>query len=411
MNKNILIHSDASLHHHFYDTHLIQYTHNLASFLGPDHQIHLFPEATIKKNLTPNGILIKSKKDKTLFMPAILRDPGCGFLLFKIKNLNDEITAELCQSILNFCQSIETESTNTNTNLHDAIKHGVSHLPIGQSVFSDSCFSLNADYQALDTEEAALHDDLTSITNTLEIYKVDNNDSLIGFIHSGSTFFPRAIHDYWYQYAANHTFTQSMATLNEISQGMYCIPSSSDEGRKYKQHLHAAMNYCIYKRWYLFNKLKKLIKKNYNLQTDIINDRCHAGLFEIQNNNKTYYAQSRGVQIIKKNHDNNVLVAGQKESASCLYTNLNRSFIGHGTSYAINNNIDYCRETPSQLNISIDNMLSNTTINDELTLPYTYNIYKQHEFYMNPETTCDVLYPVLNYHGKYLRGLIREQQH
>ena len=67
-SHSLQIHSAANLANYFYDGKVQEAIRNIQQFLNPQHQLHLFPEATIKNNKLPNGILIKSPVNQTCLL-------------------------------------------------------------------------------------------------------------------------------------------------------------------------------------------------------------------------------------------------------------------------------------------------------------------------------------------------------
>ena len=413
--------SVPSLHQYFYSEDVEHIINDLGEFLGLPHQLHIFPDATIKKNKIPNGVLIKSKRQDTLLMPSILRDPGCGFLLFKLHSFPHNSISLISQSVLEFCNKLEQQVPKISDELAESLIYGVSNINKHNNFFSHTGFpiDLGAFYTDLNIRE--LSADLSQITNTLELKiptegdclkSPKNPDSLIGLIHTGSEYFPKIIIQEWFKIAAEHTYFNQLASVSQINQGLYGLPASGEFGYAYQQCLKSAMNYCLYKRWWIFNQLRDFLQSRMSIKVSLINDHIHAGLFEIIENETVHLIQTRGVQLL---HDKNFpyLMAGQRESISYLISiDEQKSFhipeyLCHGTSYQFNEQLDYVAllgvHASKFYNKQLDKIQANSTLEKDKCLAYNYNINIQKEYLTQFNLNFVSLTPLLNYHGRYLR--------
>ena len=59
----------------------------------PEASISIYPDATIKTNALPTGIVCAAPSNKAILLPHILRDPGCGYLMFRLR-LKRKITSQ-----------------------------------------------------------------------------------------------------------------------------------------------------------------------------------------------------------------------------------------------------------------------------------------------------------------------------
>ena len=407
MTKKIRIHVAEGMQSYFFSKNLQNLINGLSHFLGSSAEINLFSEATLKTNKMPNGILIKSDPHDGILLPALLRDPGCGFLLFKICNVPLSEIKQVCHEILTHCQDLESAPCKEKIDFMEVVEHGISHLPIEQERFSNKKFTVDIDslYSEITLEE--LSADINQVSNTVEV-KVPNAQcdqqtgetvDLFGFIHSGSIPFPRTIYEEYVDEAMDYSFRNNLADIDSIGRGFYGFPINSDEGYEFMQSVFAAMNYCIYKRWHFFSKLEMRLSQRFNLEMVIINDRCHAGLFKQEKDGKSYFLQSRGVQL--SDPENPItLIAGQKESVSFLLNNCPAPFIGHGTSYVISPQMIYSQPELKEYDFAVDEIVSNVSHDQEKMRPYNFNILQQVN---RLESEAIPLYPLLNYHGRYLR--------
>lgn len=403
------IHSHPELNSYFYDDRMREIVARLQYFTGARHQVHLFPEATIKNNKLPNGILVESPANQTLLMPGILRDPGCGFILFKLNQVTQSQLSAISGHIMAFCQQLEASQPVQQDFLVEAMQYGTRFLKRG--IF----FPVNLESIFYEIDLDHLSADLGHITNTLELKQMAGSQSsrlrdLVGFIHSGSEYFPALIHAKWFRIAADVSYENKISSIADINEGLYGIPDNLDIAREYQQWILAAMNYCAFKRWWIFNEMKRYLLKHMPLQITLINDRCHAGLFSVEKQNKPYLLQSRGVQLIQK-ESCPYLIAGQRESVSYLVKqhtgNCSVRYLGHGTSYQTDDAYHYASllgltHTRQSLHY-VKNLNANTPVDQEKCLAYTYNILAQKNYLERCNLDCVALHPFVNYHGRYLR--------
>lgn len=409
LGDSLAIHSHPQLNQYFYDARVQESVAELQRFLVGGHRVHLFPEATIKTNKLPNGILVESRVKQTMLMPSILRDPGCGFLLFGINQLSPSQLALIPGHIMAFCKQLEESIPIQQDSLIEAMQFGTHFL-------NDAAFcqvDLESIYYEIDLER--LSADLGQITNTLELKTTTVDGSceltdLLGFIHTGSEYFPELIHSKWFPIAADYSYRKHLSSIDAINNGFYGLPDTLDEAWEYQQWILAAMNYCAFKRWWIFGQLKQYLGRHMVLEINLINDRCHAGLFTMEKHKKRYLLQSRGVQLIA-NDDKPYLVAGQRESLSYLLQkqawNCPIDYLGHGTSYQTDDSYDYtsllgvarskqCLEQLKQIH-------ANTPLELEKCLAYSFNAFVQKEHMEQFDLQGVALYPLVNYHGRYLR--------
>lgn len=410
MNKDFLTtHSHPYLEQYFYDDRVRETVTQLQRFLIANHHVHLFQEATIKNNKLPNGILIESSVNQTMLMPAILRDPGCGFILFRINQVSSSQLPLLSSHIMAFCKQLEKSTPSLQDFLLEAMQYGTSFLKTGQY------FPVDLESIFYEIELDQLSADLSQITNSLEIRKIDSSGSsefidLLGFIHSGSEYFPQLIHSKWFQIAADYSYRNKWSSIDDINNGFYGIPDTLDEAREYQQWILAAMNYCSFKRSWLCEQLQQYLQEHMQIEVSLVNDRCHAGLFLVEKDNKEYFLQSRGVQLVK-NDQSPYLIAGQRESVSWLVQNKKDNYpfdyLGHGISYQSDDSRDYKQLLGESLSGEcihhLHQICANTPLESEKCLAYTFNALVQKNYLNASNLQWHTLYPWVNYHGRYLR--------
>ena len=436
--NHLIFHSEYKMHNYYYSSCIDEIGIKLGKLLAKSDKIHVFPDATLKSNNFPNGIAIYSLLHETTLIPSLLRDPGCGFLTFKI-HTHDLNNDELFKSaLLQFGSSLESKSVDILDKSSKIQSFLDSILYYGMHNRDQSCLDRFANTQfTVDqsciniTEEdyAALYGELNNVTNTIEIKQVIDFDieyhlkdphfksgDVLGFIHTGTDMLPKIIHRLFFKKIADYCFINGISSVDEIRSGLYGVPLANELGYIYYQWIKAAMNYCLYKRWYIFNEFANFVKYTLNLEVELLNDRIHAGAFPRETNTRSIFIQSRGVQDFFcsniNRHMNYYLLAGQRESISFLLTPASRVedciAIGHGTSYALDDSYNYQQllgEENARTYINMcDRLSANTVIAKQSCLAYTFNILNQLNYLISQEYCASVhcLKPLANYQGQSL---------
>lgn len=438
--EQVIFHSPSEMHSYYYSPRINALSAKLKTFLNEKESIDFFPDATLKSNNFPNGIAIYSPSNEATLIPTLLRDPGCGFLLFKIHH-DSQLSEELIKKTLQeFGTSLESKKINfahkyksqsEQSFLDSILYHGLLNLnidPLLLERFSYSSFHVEQPLIQIDHDDyLALYDELTNITNSIEIKKVidlDNNKpandifktgDIMGFLHTGTDIFPRILHRLFFKKIADHSYLNDLASVEDIRSGLYGISLSEELGYIYYQWIRTAMNYCLAKRWLIFQEFSSFIKDKLNLEVELINDRIHAGAYLSSVKDHTFI-QSRGVQEYfynpKNEYLNSYLLAGQRETISFLLTPHAQSEISHaiehGTSCAIDANYNYRELIGNEKAKDYLNMCqaisANTTIDQESCLAYTFNILTQLQYHLDRKNCSSVhcLMPLANYQGKSL---------
>ena len=436
--NQIIFHSEYKMHNYYYSSCIDEIGVKLGKLLAKSAKIHVFPDATLKSNHFPNGIAIYSLLNETTLIPSLLRDPGCGFLTFKIHTYNPDNAEPLKSALLQFGTLLDSKRVEVLDHssqiqslidsilyygMHDKNQSCLDRFANTQFTVDQSCINITAE------DYTALYGELNNVTNTIEIKQViefdiayhlkDNHfksGDVLGFIHTGTDILPQIIHRMFFRDIADYSFVNGMSSVDEIRSGLYGIPLANALGYTYYQWIKAAMNYCLYKRWHIFNEFAKFLRYTLHLEVELINDRLHAGAFPRETNLQSVFIQSRGVQDFfyshLNKHSNYYLLAGQRESISFLLKPASRVedciAIGHGTSYAIDNSYDYQQllgEVSARTYIDMcDRLSANTVIEKQSCLAYTFNILSQLTYLINQEYCASVhcLMPLANYQGKSL---------
>jgi hypothetical protein len=405
---------------HFFTDELQRSVLGLSNALNGKGDIKIFTDAMMKGNGLPNGIAVTAPYSETMLFPFLLRDPGCGFLLFKVNGV-DQTQSDWTQQIgtaLNDFVNHELLTGETrkkiiaNLCLKDILFAGLASVTDrveNDQCFSDLKFSVDHDFVELENDEQQLLvDDLLNLTNTLEIRSTDSaNKDLIGFIHSGCHIFPRILVKKFTAILANFAYEHQLFSLEQIKQGHFGVPINTTLGYQYYQWLKAAMNYALVNRYLLYREIKKFLKEQFNVELTLINDVPHAGIFSTVKNSTEYTVSTRGVQLMSPSQWH--LVAGQKESIALLLTAGPRAdqhdyLMQHGTSYQIaeiTNDFLTTKSSDAYFEAA-QNAYYNTDFNIENCSPYAFNILKTFQYHadIGLADLVSVLMPAINIHGK-----------
>jgi hypothetical protein len=124
---------------YFYSEEVIEKTRQIRDFVPKNHRVVVFPEATMKKNQMPNGLLIRSPMHNSMIMPALLRDPGCGFFIFKLILHDTKHQEALANEVMNYCIRLENEITHNCPLSEDNLLFGVSQETIKNKDIFPTC--------------------------------------------------------------------------------------------------------------------------------------------------------------------------------------------------------------------------------------------------------------------------------
>jgi hypothetical protein len=404
----------------FFSLELIEIVTDLNSALQFNKNIIIFPDAISKDNGLPNGIAIIADKSASMLLPMILRDPGCGFLQFKITLSSQQqpdwhdIGGRL-DTLINHTSNVEKQkllNLNLNpTSLNNILLHGLTALDMQEKelpLFMDTAFTVDNQLKLTATEMDIIQNDIFTLTNTIELKKFSTHaktsNEVFGFIHTGTQVFPNLISKRYAQrifQASQQHFAQEA-----INKGIFGVKANSSLGYEYHQLLNMAMNFALVNRYYLFLLVKNFLTQHLKCEVSIINDSIHAGIFS----DKIVGAITitRGVQHFNQHAPDQLrLIAGQRETISALVTksdNTNTYFdmVAHGTNNNIDKNSDYTQHLD---NITIENYLKlskeafyNSTPNFADCMPHTYNLMNSLSYFEAiglAKTVC-YLNPLIN---------------
>lgn len=415
----------------------IQHTISLLhEFIGDTHQVAVFPDAARKKFGLPCGLALISKLDDAVLMPSHLRDPGCGYILFRIdaalgdlKSLQSNIGKELSELV-----DGKLKNSSLLNKQFPSIKVIPKIIAQGLKVFPDLANEENkfghtnfvvdqTVCQLSKLEQFQLYYDLLSVTNTVEVRTIINPnnaeqspDHLIGFIHTGSDSFPRILAKRFIQKVLDYTEDQQSATAEMHAEGIQGVPLQHELGYEYYQWLKAAMNFSLVNRYCTFLEIKKSLEASLPCSIKILSDNIHAGVLEETIQNNTILKSLRGVQNLNLNVNSArpTLIAGQRETIAALaepalFHASSYDLIAHGTGYEINSKCQYSQCFTDAEIVNYQNFAKqcyyNTDPELDKCLPYTYNLLKMLSYFEQEQIaqTTALLAPFINIQSAAIR--------
>lgn len=410
--------------------------------------IDIFPDAMFKSNGIPNGISITTLYKDTLLLPLVLRDPGCGFLSFKVSfhenpptNWQQTIGPKLDQ-LLNRKRSTPSYPANAikPKNIEQVLLHGLHSLDLSNeelALFANTKFDADENIVNPSTQEQKnLYDDLFTLTNNVELrsidqtsansqlsdYQLDKTD-YIGFVHSGCYLFPEILAERFVQRICEYADINKLATVDEIRTGLFGVPMNTELGKEYYEWLKAAMNFSLVSRYGIFYAIKSFIEAELSCTVTMINDRIHAGIIKKQCEGKTFYQSVRGVQMIDAANDHSIhslgILAGNRETSAALVCGNNKAnnYFSHGTNCNIYEDHDYetyfSQHEKQNLMARAKNFYANTPIELSECIPLSYNFDIAKRYFVQEDVVHEIaeLHPELNIFGDVMKrnyGYINE---
>jgi hypothetical protein len=266
----------------------------LADLLGDKIEVSIFPDATDENWGIPTGILMRARTEEALLFPAMLRDPGCGFLVFRLVCENYEgIQKDLYNTLSTWADTFQD---------HEAGLKAISqiNLPLTKE------------------ERDLIVEGFGSLINTLEIRSVYGSTvreikdgDLLGFLHGGCEGFIGVLEKRFGLAAAQYSLEHALFPHQAIGQGFFAFPYASSEGQEYVLWLQEGMELSRRSRLCAFEALFDEIRKvDAKLSLQFSWDAVHSGL-EINSGEVLTF---RGVQRV----DRMALVAGHRETSACI---------------------------------------------------------------------------------------------
>ena len=422
---------------HFFTDKLCACVNRMAEKLDPSSQISVYPDATLKTNKLPTGVACISEPSETILLPQLLRDPGCGFLTFKIEfttqpNSNwQQEAGQLLEKLVND-ETVSKESyTLSNEKLREALEQGLYALNLSNTEmlpFINRMFPVDSYlFNTTDAEIEAMQTEFLAITNTVEIRKpykliqteiLENNqideNCFIGFIHTGSHVFPRILTERFFYNIAEYSDLNHLFTIEEINDGLFGVHYETALGREFYAWINAAMNYALVSRYYAYKRIKDALENTFDCKLTIISDNVHAGVFE--KNNKIYSV--RGVQSLTNPHTETPIIsllAGQRETIAALvvagtHSAKHHDFYAHGTGNHILENYNYENNFSKEEAHNYMHFAKNTFYNSEpdyaSCLAYTSHLLSSLEYFnqINLAKPIALLSPFINIQSEWLKS-------
>lgn len=416
----------------FFTTELNDIIAKMSSALGDKTLINIYPDATFKGWGLPNGIATIAKQEDAILLPTLLRDVGCGFLLFKI-DLNShpkDWQQKIGTIIVNLLgQKINLDLATVNNILFagPTALANITNIKSDLTKFYHQKFKVSTNIQLSKQELELLRNELGIVTNTIElkaILSIVNNKplvdcginerSIIGFIHTGTEVFGKMLADKFLLKIIKFADGNGLFSLEDIKQAIFGVPINTALGSEYYEWLKMAMNYTLANRYLVFHQLKEQLETAFPCKISIINDVVHCGVLEEFYHQEKMVKTFRGIQSIYDSDDNIQdtnkslrLLAGQRETISALVIGSTNSdqyfnFFSHGISSNILDGYDYRqhfsnKEITNYMEIARE-VFYNTTPNYEHCLPYTYNLISSLEYFDKIKLTesLAILKPLVN---------------
>jgi hypothetical protein len=266
----------------------------LGALLGDTTEVLAFPDAADEQWGIPTGVLLRAAAADALLFPAMLRDPGCGFLVFRLEADGFQTAqSDLCRALAAGAETFQDPEAGL-----DCLSRLA--LPVDEA------------------EKGSIVDGFGSIINTLEIRSAYASaspqfpdGSLIGFIHGGCEGLVAVLEQRFGLPAAAYTLEHGLFPDEAVEQGFFAFPYASPEGQAYVQWLQAGMQLSRQSRLCAFRALSALMRAfDPNFQLHFLWDTVHSGI-EIQAGEViTYRGAQRTGQM--------ALVAGHRETSACI---------------------------------------------------------------------------------------------
>lgn len=416
----------------FFTNDLLNVVNDLSDTLDKDTHIQVFADAMVKPNGLPTGTLISANADNAMLFPLLLRDPGCGYLIFKMKFIEKtnsdwhSIAGQLLDELVNK-KLTTSQASSQSLKMSNVIERGIHTIDLEISDinrFADLPLPVDTTLVNPTREELDfLSKGFKELTNTIEIRKVTESnhnqdlakfdlekEDMIGFIHTGSHAFPQLLAERFVYRIIEYADQNHLFPVDQMKKGIFGVPLNTNLGREYAHWLQAAMNYVVTSRYLLYQDVKKQLEANFPCRLTLLKDSIHAGLFINTTNDKTIVYCTRGVQKMSELN----LVAGQRETVAALVIPGEKAqdfdnLLAHGTSYHIQANHDYAENFNDKDSNKYQDLAKNAFYNSqpkyEECLPYTYNLLASLKYMERIGLTkaTTLLTPLINIQSEWLK--------
>jgi RNA-splicing ligase RtcB len=422
----------------------------IANILSQDDFIGVYPDAMYENWGIPTGLLFASTPERAFLFPSFLRDPGCGYLVFRVKlsqqtDLNWYHTAgELLDTFVrhpnnelrkNVCASIAAAG------IEGIVSQGLDAVKVKQVLhdreyFQNTCFSVSLGKGALTQDESRrLYHTLGIVTNTTElrtIYKVFNQpvlsewqldqQDIIGFIHTGCAGFESILEGRFAYNIAEKSIDEEIFPLDEIERGIFGVYLHSDMGQQFYEWIKMAMNYALVNRYLVYLAVKHLLETRIPCHVSLIQDSIHCGVLQENQSDARICKVFRGVQAVYSvgssqatqpfnGGETPALIAGHKETIAALVCGgsgsaRNFNMVAHGTGWNTSPDIEYgtyfSQAEQADLYGLAERTYYNTAPNPRMILPYTYNLVTSLDHFSDIALVRPVAYlaPLVNIQGQ-----------
>lgn len=375
------------------------------------------PDAVLKTNRVPTGIAVSAPEEEALLMPHLLRDPGCGFLSFRLNwqetppaDWDAQCAALLEDKIIQHKQHDYVKAFFDRRNLNDILLNGIQALNLPVDVlekFNHTKFTvLKQSLTIADEEKQILLDDFLTLTNTIEFKKIKGAEDVFGFMHCGSLKFPSVLADRFQKKIYEYSLFQTDQSNEAIDLGLYGVPYYSVLGQQYFDWIHAAMNYALVNRYTLFALMKDILEQHFPCTLQLESDLIHAGVF-VENGKMI---STRGSQQLKTGQC--ALIAGQRETNAVWVQAKKDCVLPHGTSYQQKDQAFYdthFSEDEKQIFIKrAKQCVYNSTPDFEQCIAHTFNLEKSMRWFYNNDSleAVSILEPLINLQSAWLQGSV-----
>lgn len=340
----------------FITRNILQIAQVLLAGLGDESTVYIFPDATYEGWGIPSGLLIRAPQSQALLSPTFLRDPGSGFLLFKVStNSSFDLRRAMCQlaNALDSTGRLPPLRFPLSVNeIEKVLTGGLTAVPPRLMSLTEGAFTAfqSLGFQINDMSRLPLEilqelaASLGSVSNTLEFKGIQQpadaalldalgltTRDVIGLIHTGSGPMERYL-ELAYGYAvAEKCVEEGHFALDAIEKGLYATSLESLLGAAYASDIQVAINYALVNRLACYYSVCSVLT-DLGAEVTLLSDVLHCGIED-----GPVVDIFRGVQRVEPlSARRPALIAGHRETISTLVVGQHDAdieFASHGTSW------------------------------------------------------------------------------
>jgi hypothetical protein len=433
MALNITYLRDVSDHSRFYSQDLVDQLSLLKNETAITGQLLVYPDAHFEGWGIPTGLFFLTSKQDALLLPTFLRDPGCGFLVFQVtflsappSNWQMEIGAYLDAVIRKEYVSLPP--------CHPTMKPFRDNFFACSTLFSlEQLYSAESFHAALEkqgltdiTEDEcyAVWRSLGAVTNGIELRTcepcktlvkndIDASNGMIGFVHCGSTSFPKILEDRFAFRCAEFALDSRLFSYQAVEKGIFGVPFLSSLGEEYARWLRAAARVATFNRSIVFQSIKQHLELALPCCVSELSNVSHCGFEVDRNGDLRLY---RGVQPMAgpelggRQRWPLTFVAGHRETTAALVLSGDNSahysnMISHGTSWVDHDGAWKANRWSLSLETSRRRAVSayyNTKPDFDKVIPYTLNLLDALALFesIGIAQTVSLCQPLINIQGE-----------